>query len=294
MLKVTCFGEVLWDVFPDRKNIGGAPLNVALRLNSFGIDTSIISKIGSDNNGENAIKYIQDNGLNPSTVQVDQQFETGVVDVKLDKKGSASYEIKYPVAWDKIEFTEEIIDVVKESDAFVFGSLACRDEVSRNTLFKLLERAPFKVFDANLRPPHYSFELLMQLMEKSDFIKLNDEELVEVCEYMNFKSADVNEMISHLSKETNTSSICVTKGGDGASLLWGNKFYDHSGYKVLVKDTVGAGDSFLASLIYKLLSNENPKSTLSFACAVGSLVASKEGANPILKKKEINKFLMTK
>ncbi|RLD77822.1 MAG: carbohydrate kinase, partial [Bacteroidetes bacterium] len=126
---VTCFGETLWDVFPIYKKIGGAPLNVALRFHSLGIDTHIISRIGNDYMGHELLKYVSKNKLNTDEIQIDDQFKTGVVNVSLNEKGSASYEIEYPVAWDKIKLTNSNIDIVSSSDAFIFGSLACRDKV---------------------------------------------------------------------------------------------------------------------------------------------------------------------
>lgn len=290
MLKATCFGEVLWDVFPTKKKIGGAPLNVALRLQSFDIHSNIISRVGEDEDGDNAIDYIKSNGLDISTIQLDEIHKTGCVNVTLDQSGSATYIIEYPVAWDKIEGSDSAIDSVKISNAFIFGSLACRDDISKNTLLNLLQYASFKVFDVNIRPPFYSMELLLELMNKADFIKCNDEELNEICESLGYNSNIINEQVKFLSNHTTTEQICVTKGKDGATLLYMGQLYENEGYPVKVKDTVGAGDSFLAALISKLLTKTKPAEALDFACAVGALVASKDGANAILTKSDIIHF----
>jgi fructokinase len=143
-----------------------------------------------------------------------------------------------------------------------------------------LNVAPFKVFDVNLRKPHYTSEVLLELMQKSDFIKFNDDELFEVCRSHEFKSSDLKKNIKFISKSTSTNTICVTLGKKGAVIYTDNSFYFNAGYKVKVKDTVGAGDSFLASLVDQLLKKETPQYALDFACAVGSLVASSSGANP--------------
>ena len=291
MLKATCFGEVLWDVFPSKKKIGGAPLNVALRLQSFDIESSIISRVGEDKDGKNAIDYIKNHGLDISTVQIDKLYKTGCVNVTLDSKGSATYVIDYPVAWDKIEISENAIESVRSSDAFIFGSLSCRDEVSKNTLLQLLKYASYKVFDVNLRPPFYSMELLLELMNKADFIKCNDEELVDICESLGHKSISITEQLMFLADYTATKQICVTKGGDGAAILYEGQIFENGGFPVEVRDTVGAGDSFLAALISKLLNKVIPTEALNFACAVGALVASKDGANAILTKSEILQFI---
>lgn len=291
MLRVTCFGEVLWDVFPTHKKIGGAPLNVALRIQSFDIQTNIISRVGDDDDGKRSLDHIKEKGIDLSTIQVDKNHKTGCVNVTLDSTGSASYEIEYPVAWDKIEISDKIIEIVRSSDAFIFGSLVCRDEVSKQTLLKLLQYANFKVFDVNLRPPFYSIELLIQLMNKVEFIKCNDEELHEICNVLGSKATSMEDQVKFLSIKTQTKQICVTKGKDGAVLLYNDQYYSHKGYSVKVNDTVGAGDSFLATLISKLLKGSEPEDALDFACAVGALVAGKPGANPQISTSEILSFI---
>ncbi len=290
--QVTCFGEILWDIFPTHKVIGGAPLNVALRLQSLGVDVTMISSLGEDGNGKKALNYIAENGLNIDYVQLDEHLETGHVIVTLDDKGSASYEIFKPVAWDNIQLTKSNLELVSNSAVFVFGSLVCRENNSKETLLKLIEKANYKVFDVNLRKPDYTVDLILQLMKKADFIKMNDEEIDEVCETLGKTFSSIEEQIEFISKETNTNTICVTKGGDGAVLFQDDKFYNNDGYKVVVEDTVGAGDSFLASLITKLLVEKmEPQMSIDFACAVGSLVASKKGANSKINSEEIEGLL---
>uniref|UniRef100_UPI0030D90293 PfkB family carbohydrate kinase n=1 Tax=uncultured Salegentibacter sp. TaxID=259320 RepID=UPI0030D90293 len=214
-----------------------------------------------------------------------------VVNVKLSESGSATYEIAHPVAWDKIEISEAIKNSVHNADAFIFGSLICRDEVSRKTLYELLPEAKYRIFDINLRPPYYEKEVLEKLMEQADFIKFNDDELFEIAEMIGSPYNSIEQNLHFIFEKTNTKTICVTKGRHGAVLLKDGVRYYNSGFKVKVKDTVGAGDSFLASLIAGLLKEEEPQSTLDFACAVGALVAGKEGANPEISRDIIKKFM---
>ncbi len=141
VIKAVCFGEVLLDVFPDEERIGGAPLNVAARLNSLGIKTQLISKVGADEKGERIITFLKDEGVDTSNILKDPDYPTGVVNVSLSKSGSATYEIARPAAWDKIEVTPENKKAVEEADIFIFGSLVCRNEVSRKSLFDLLPQA---------------------------------------------------------------------------------------------------------------------------------------------------------
>lgn len=292
-IKAVSFGEVLWDVFPTHKKIGGAPLNVALRMQSQGVDVAMVSRVGADEDGDTIVSFAKENGVNADFIQVDTEYKTGVVHVMINEKGNASYDILYPSAWDKIKEEEQLTKQISEADVFVFGSLSARDENTRTTLLKLLEENnTYKVFDVNLRAPYYTFELINEFMMKADFIKLNDEELLEISQNMNSPYHSFEQNIKFIAEQTATKQVCVTKGPFGAVLYYNNKFYYNSGYFIKVVDTVGAGDSFLASLLTKLLKGKSPQKALNFACAVGALVAGSEGANPQISKKEIKKFMM--
>ncbi len=288
---VICFGEVLYDVFPTHKKIGGAPLNVALRLASLGVNAQIISRIGNDEIGKELLKFIQKNTVSTDTIQIDETYSTGEVQVQLNPNGAATYTINYPVAWDEIEFTAESKKAVANADILVFGSLVCRDETSYNTLLSLLKIAKNKVFDVNLRAPFYTNDILTKLMTQADFIKFNEEELVEICAMYNSPFHTLDQNIHFISEKTNTKQICVTKGEKGAVLYHDKKLYYNSGYKIKVADTVGSGDSFLAGLLYQLFTGKCPQNAIDFACALGALVAQKEGANPKITMEEIEIFM---
>lgn len=291
MIKITCFGEVLWDVFPTHKKIGGAPLNVAVRLKSMKNDVSIISRVGNDEEGKEIVDFLNTNNINVSGIQLDSQYKTGNVKVMLNAKGSASYDIEYPSAWDKIEFTDKAKELTKASDVFVYGSLASRDQVSRKSLLKILKSAPYKVFDVNLRAPFYKPDILIDLMNHADFIKFNDEEIFEIGDYLKVSSKSLEQNIISIAEKTNTKCICVTKGRHGAILYNdGNLFYN-SGYKIVVVDTVGAGDSFLGTLINKLMKKHDLQESIDHACAVGALVAASEGATPEISEEAISNLI---
>jgi fructokinase len=294
MKNIVCFGEVLWDVFPTHKKIGGAPLNVALRLQSLGNHVYIISKIGKDSDGKNIVFHIIENHLNTENLQIDDTLKTGDVQVTLNDTGSASYVIEFPRAWDYIELTKATKTATINADAFIYGSLVTRNSTSKKTLYALLKLAKYKIFDVNLRAPFYSTEILNHLMLQADFIKFNDDEIFEISKKNSYNSNVLEDNIKFIAESTNTKSICVTKGSQGAILYCNNTFYYNDGYAIKVVDTVGAGDSFLATLINKLLNQDNPQEAIDFACAVGALVAGSEGANPVISKEDITNFIKHK
>ncbi|MFN8255068.1 MAG: carbohydrate kinase [Bacteroidales bacterium] len=288
--KVICFGEMLWDVFPDQKIAGGAPMNVAIRLQSLGIQSSIISGIGNDKQGKELLSIVNQRKVDVSFVQVKDNLPTGEVKVSL-KDGIPSYDIIYPSAWDKIETNPINLDAVALADAFVFGSLACRDEVSSRTLQNLIDKANFRVFDINIRKPFFNLDMALNLMKKSNLIKLNDEELSEIATQLGAQNNDLKADMIFISEKTGVGNICVTRGKNGAIYLSDGKFYENPGYMVKVEDTVGAGDSFLAAFLSGLLNSREKQKCIDFACAMGAMVASRKGANPFVSEDDIQKLV---
>ena len=291
MSKVVSFGEILWDKLPSGKVPGGAPLNFAYRLNSFQNSLSIISKVGDDLLGKGLTEFLNKNGLDTEHIQISKIYKTGEVNVSIDKNGIADYDILNPVAWDDISLNLKNIELTKNSSVFVFGSLICRNMTSRRTLKELLKIAPFKLFDINLRSPYYNMNLIEELMLSSDFIKFNYEEIEEISTIYINKKATLENMIETISEKTKTKNICVTMGEKGACYYTNNSFYYQDGFKINVLDTVGAGDSFLATLVEGILNKTKPQEILKKACAVAALVASKEGATPTVSMTEINDLL---
>ena len=290
MTKIVCFGEVLWDVFPTHKTIGGAPLNVALRLKSFQNDISLISCLGDDTSGKELKLELEKFSIS-YYLQTDKEYKTSTVAISLDKNGSASYLIHKPCAWDNIQVNNELKSLVKNSDAFIFGSLVARSNTSRNTLITLLDISKFSVFDVNLRSPHYQISSIQILMNAANFIKFNDDELKEISSSLGCLSASIEQTILFIANKTNTTSIAVTLGSKGAILFLEERFFYCKGYQVEVVDTVGSGDSFLATLIDALLKDEDPQLAIDKSCAVGALVAKNKGANPMISKVEIDAIM---
>lgn len=290
-MKISSFGEVLWDDFPSGKALGGAPLNVLVRLASLGAECSIISRCGRDADGEELLRQIAARNVAADLVQTDDEHATSLVKVLLKGDGSASYEIVYPCAWDKIAVTDEALARVAASDAFVYGSLSGRDPVSRAALEQILPAARFRVLDVNLRKPHYDAERVLGLMRHADLIKLNDEELYELATAFGSPYHSLEQNLRYLAGHTDTEHICVTLGQHGALYFRHGDILAHHGFRVSVADTVGAGDSFLAGFLHQMFSGSAPADTLAFACAIGALNVTRPGATPGISLEEVRTLM---
>ena len=270
--------------------IGAALFNIAASIHDLGGNVQLISRVGKDSLGNEIIENIKAKGLSIKFIQSDNFHSTGRVLVALDKNGIAKYEIAQDAAWDFIEPTPTIINAVSEANTFIFGSLVSRS-ASKETLDTLLNLSKFSVFDLNLRPPFYTLETLTQLMIKTNMLKFNDDELYEIANALGSPYHSLDQHIVYLVAKTNTPIICVTKGMHGAVLYHHGDWFYNSGYRVEVKDTVGAGDSFLAILVLGLLQDNSLQSTLNDACGMGALVASSNGANPSITIEELATFV---
>ncbi|MFM2285218.1 MAG: hypothetical protein RLZZ543_715 [Bacteroidota bacterium] len=283
MKKVVCFGEVLWDKLPTGAVAGGAPMNVAIRLASLGMEATMISAIGNDTDGTHLLDILKERNVKTDLIQLNA-FPTGEVLVDLNEHGHASYTIVAPAAWDAIEYNEQQQEAVLQADAFVLGSLGCRDKRTFNSLKKLLPYSHFPVLDVNLRAPFFSSELIAELAPHARLLKMNEEELDFLSKALKIDGESAADLMQAWANRFDIDAVCVTKGSNGAQLFINNQLYEHAGFTAKVKDTIGAGDSFLAGLLYSMLTNETPQHSLAFASALGALVAEQEGANPEIPK----------
>lgn len=284
--KAACFGEVLWDVLPSGKKLGGAPLNVAYHLNKLGVPAVMISRVGKDELGEEILHEIELRNLSKEYIQIDDERPTSTVNAIPRDNNEMKYEFTPDIAWDAVEWKPELEKLVSETDYLIFGSLAAREEKTRETLYRLLDVAKRKVFDVNLRAPHYNQEIVEGLIHKANVVKMNDNELVIIADWLNMEGSE-EELLFALRLRFDLDMIIVTKGSKGAIMNVEGTFYQHPGYKVKVADTVGSGDSFLAALIAKTIQGSTPEEALDFASKTGAFIASKTGGTPIYDAAEI-------
>jgi len=287
--KVLCFGEVLWDAFGDEKKAGGAPMNVARHLVQQGMKVSFASRVGTDESGFELIDFLKDNGLYSELIQEDEELPTCEVTVKLDEHNQATYIIPQPVSWDNIQTDYILTESAIKASAIVFGSLACRTDTTRDTLLNLLdETQALRIFDVNLRPPHYTLSTIETLAARATVVKMNEEEAALL---IGGSSGDLKDKIGEFRAKYHPKTICVTRGENGAIIWHDHEFYEHPGFKVNVVDTVGAGDAFLATFIAGILGKQPMQQVLVKACAIGAFVTSKRGANPIYDQAEIDAII---
>lgn len=287
---IVCFGEILWDVLPTGKQPGGAPFNVAVHLHQLGRPVEFISRIGDDELGTELLEFIVSKGLRTDFVQQGKTHLTGVVKANVDDANEVTYKIVQPVAWDYISYDAGLEALVAEADMFVFGSLAARQAATRETLYRLLPHARFKVFDVNMRPPHYTREIVKYLLEKADLVKMNHHELTEIMAWFGQETDEVAAM-QWLAARFGLQAVCVTRGANGALLWTAGYLYRSPGVAVEVQDTIGSGDSFLAALLKGWQAGQAPGECLRFACATGALVATYPGATPAIRESDVDVLL---
>jgi fructokinase len=277
--EVLCVGEVLWDSLPAGLFLGGAPLNVACHLAALGVRTAMASRVGADRLGREAVARIAAHGVATGLIQRDATLETGFVAVRLDDGGAASYQIVGPVAWDALRLTDELVTAAERAEAIVFGCLGQRSAESRETIRRLCASPALKVLDPNLRPPHTPPALVRESLELADLVKLNEDELGELARWFGFP-AESRPGAAALAARFGCRLVCVTRGRRGAALWHRGRWSEHPGFRVRVRDTVGAGDAFLAALLAGLLEGADDVELLERATRRGADVAARPGAVP--------------
>lgn len=282
---VVGIGEVLWDILPDGKKIGGAPANFAYHVSQFGLQSLVVSAIGDDALGQEIIGTFRDKGQNSliSTVP----YPTGTVQVELDAAGIPQYIIKEGVAWDYIPFTPELEALARNTCAVCFGSLAQRSTVSRNTINRFIDTMPkdngtLIVFDANLRQSFYSEDVLEQSMMRCNVLKINNEELPTVCRISGIPGSNPESQCRALLNRYNLKILILTCGVNGSYIFTPDAKSFLQTPQVKVADTVGAGDSFTAAFTASILSGLPVPVAHRKAVDVSAFVCTQNGAMPVL------------
>jgi fructokinase len=285
--RVVGLGEVLWDVLPGRTCLGGAPTNFAYITTLMGDQGIVASRVGEDSHGIEALRRMEELGLDIDHVQTDREHRTGIVNVEVDGQGQPRFEIAQPVAWDFLEWNKDWQRLAEQADAVCFGSLAQRSETSRATIRRFVGAmlpGSLKVFDVNLRQSYYSPQILAESMKLADIVKFNDDELPKIMSLSKIPHKDALSSAQRLIREYDLNVVCITRGGRGSQLVRDGDKSEHPGFKVRVADTVGSGDAFTAGMVHEYLHGASLDLMNEVANLVGAWVASEVGAMPMPKR----------
>ena len=278
-------GEALWDVLPEGKKIGGAPANFAYHVSQFGFDSRVVSAVGNDALGDEILEVFKEKQLKHQLQVVN--YPTGTVQVTLDSAGIPLYEIKEGVAWDNIPFTDDLKRLALSTRAFCFGSLAQRNEVSRTSINRFLDTMPdgdgqLKIFDINLRQGFYTKEIIRESCQRCNVLKINDEELVAISRMFGYPGIDLQDKCWILLAKYNLKMLILTCGTNGSYVFTPGVVSFQETPRVLVADTVGAGDSFTAAFCASLLKGKSVPEAHKLAVEVSAYVCTQSGAMPEL------------
>lgn len=291
---IVAFGELLWDLLPDGKILGGAPANFIFRINNFGNNGLLISSLGNDDLGKKALEKIRQLGITDKYIQTNPQFLTGTVPVSLSDKGIPDFTIIPNVAYDYIELSPEIVSIVKNADCLYFGTLVQRSGTSKDTLRRLIDEAShvIKFFDINLRKDCYNSEIILESLLLCDVVKLNDEELISLKSMLKLKGKTLRELAIEIMNNYQIELVLITLGEKGAFVVSNDGQYHYeAGYKINLKDTIGSGDAFSAGFIHNYLNGESLEESLKFGNATGAIVAESKGGTHPVTKNEIIYFM---
>jgi len=283
--QIISLGEVLWDLFPDHECFGGAPANFACHAAILGGDVAMVSAVGDDRYGRQAIEILRGFGIDVSLLQVIPDAPTGTVGIVLDEGGRPTFTIHEGSAWERISWNEALESRVTKVDAVYFGTLGQRSEVSRNAIRRCVEAARTagvpRVLDINLRRPFFDSAIIRESIQLASILKLSDDELCEVCIAFGICSTThPNAILREFVDTQDLDLVIMTRGAKGAVLATPNEVIEHSGIPTVVIDTVGAGDSFTAAFLLGLLRGESHPQNLCTACTVAAAVCSQSGAVP--------------
>ncbi len=280
---VVGIGEILWDMLPEGKKLGGAPANFAYHVSQFGFDGCAVSAVGDDALGLEMIDALSSKNVKHHIEKV--SFPTGTVKIGLDNLGVPRYDIKEGVAWDNIPYTGDIESIAKQAKAVCFGSLAQRNGISRATINRFLDavgKECLVVFDANLRQEYYSKEILEDSIKRCDILKINDEEIETVGKMFGIGDVDMQDKCRLILERYNLKMLILTCGVNGSYVFTWDKDSFQPTPKVDVADTVGAGDSFTAAYISSILKGHTIEEAHKIAVATSAYVCSQSGAMPQL------------
>lgn len=294
--KIVAFGELVWDILPDGKTLGGTPSNLVFRCNSFSEQGFLLSRIGDDSLGAEAIQKLKELSIADENVQIDQEFATGTINITFDNKHEAQYHVTPDVAFDHIEFSAEALRLVRDADCVFYGLLPQRFGLSKNTLRELIKESPDSIhfFDLKLFTHFFNVQVVESLLECSNIVRIKEKEIAFLCSELGIESSEIEKFSNALIQKYKIDLILITRGHKGVFAIHKKKglFYD-SGYKVELVDNIGSGMAFAAGFLHYYLNGKGIQQALNFGNAAGALNATRQGATSYFDKKDVMHFMKT-
>jgi fructokinase len=287
-------GELLWDLLPSGKVLGGAPANFVYMAAILGNRGAVVSRVGSDNLGREAFQTMRKVGLNTDYVQCDDKYETGTAEISFDLEGQHHFSIKTPAAWDYLEWTPALHQLAEQTAVVCFGSLAQRSPVSASSIERFLENLPgtaLCICDANLRDPYFSTCTLERSFRYADIVKVNSDELLQIAKLLKFDNDIEDAVARRLLEAYDLKLVCVTRGNQGSLIISTDQTIVHEGFPVKVADTVGAGDAFTACLAHYYVRGKDLSEISERSNRFGAWVASQTGATPVVDSAQLQAIL---
>ena len=287
-------GEVLWDMLPSGKKLGGAVANFAYHASVLGNRGVIASAVGNDDLGKELVENLKTLGLETDFIQTDDIVPTGTVVVELDPKGQPTYIISEDVAWDYLGWDDKWETLARQADAICFGSLCQRWPTSYHTIKRFVRAAKnecLRIFDVNLRQNFYTADKINDSMQMADIVKLNEAEIGHVFRMLGLKPTNLRASAKQLLENFGLKMVCLTRDQRGCMLVTEKQTVEHPGFKIKLTDAVGAGDAFTAALAHHYLRGTSLDKIAEAANRLGAYVASKAGATPQIDKNTLNLVL---
>lgn len=294
MKKIVAFGEVVWDILPEEKILGGTPSNMVFRCNSFGEEGHLLSRVGDDELGHLALKRLKELGISISNVQVDSEFPTGTVNISFDESQEPVFNVTPDVAFDHIEFSAEALQLVRNADCLFFGLLPQRFGISKNTIRELIKESPasIKFFDLKLFKHFFNVTVVEYLLQAAHVVRIKEKEIDFLIGALDLQQGNLEQFGEQLVKKYNIDLILITRGADGVFAFHKEKgaFFD-SGYVVNMKDNIGSGMALAAGFLHLYLNGSPLQDALNFGNAAGALNTTLVGATTYFSMKDVLKFM---
>lgn len=292
--KIVAFGEVVWDILPNGKVLGGTPSNLVFRCNSFNEQGFLLSRVGDDDLGNEAIEKLKELGISDDNVQLDTEFPTGTVHISFENNYDPRYIVTPDVAFDHIEFSAEALKLVRDADCLFYGLLPQRFGISKNTLRELIKESPDSLhfFDLKLFEHFFNVRVVENLLESSNIVRIKEKEISFLCRELGLNDETLNEFSKELSKKYKIDLILVTRGQNGVFAYHKKKgaFFD-TGYSIEIVDNVGSGMAFSAGFLHYYLNGRSIQQALCFGNAAGALNTTKRGATSFFNIKDVLNFI---